>query len=345
MLTAIHGRVEMDPMGIPRPASMDTGTEGSFAEALQQATAPQPTERVDPRHPDPERVDDVDGDAPHKPELPRPEEMAAAATECTAAPQDAAPRAFDDAPTAATADVTDEIRRGEPVRQEAAGKGADSPRTSSSPQLDALLAAAVQHTANTNGPAFGVAARETGVGAVGAASATGNSLRGSEAPGTKPGAALRTPATTGAYRTNSAASAELLEQARDSVFKQILVKLTGDGGEMRVRLEPPDLGELDLRLVVQDGNRLQLTIAAEREDLAQLLQKHLAELTNTLQQAGIEVTSTSVQTRSEFEREHGRRDAQAHAADPAFAVDDDEPTTDHPARRGYVSASGLDFWA
>src|SRR5690606_25045264 len=118
-----------------------------------------------------------------------------------------------------------------------------------------------------------------------AITAVGAAARAGTAPAAAPAIAeqrpampLRTAATAASYRTTAPAGAELLEHARDSVFKQILLQLQPDGGERRLRLEPPDLGELDLRLLVENGNRLSLAIAAERADLAQLLQKHLAEL-------------------------------------------------------------------
>jgi flagellar hook-length control protein FliK len=345
MLTTVHGRVEMDPTGIPRPASMSAGRDDAFAQVLQQATEPEP--RVDPRNVEREHTgDDGPADNAVEPRTRERDDVAGAseqACEATSAAQPATqPAAHDE--IVETADATDSIRRGEPVRQETAGKGADSPRTSTAQtaQVEPLLAAVVQHAANVQGP-VAVAGGERAVDAIGGARAVDAPTRGTETQLTKAAAALRTPATTGAYRTNGAASAELLEQARDSVFKQILVKLTGDGGEMRVRLEPPDLGQLDLKLVVDQGNRLQLTIAADRQDTAQMLQKHLDELVHTLQQAGLEVAGASVQTRSEFAREQQNRREQP--APDAFFADADEvqPTTD--PKRGYVRASGLDFWA
>ncbi|MBX3463716.1 MAG: flagellar hook-length control protein FliK, partial [Planctomycetes bacterium] len=146
------------------------------------------------------------------------------------------------------------------------------------------------------------------------------------------------------YRTTDAAAAERLEQARDSVFKQILVQLTADGGEMRVRLQPPELGELDLRLVVEDGNRLTLTIAAERADLTQLLQKHLDQLKQTLQASGLQVADAQVHQRGAggageqagFGPRQRRHAANAEPIAPApFAA----------PGRGWISAAGLDFWA
>ena len=146
------------------------------------------------------------------------------------------------------------------------------------------------------------------------------------------------------YATKSVHSMQMLEQARDSVFKQIMMKLNDDGGEMRMRLQPPELGQLDLRMTVEGGNKLSLLIAAERTDMAQLLQRHIEELKTTLAENGLEVTGAEVQTRDDFERQEAARDAQGDAGashQEAFAED----AASAPQQRGYITAEGLDFWA
>ena len=45
----------------------------------------------------------------------------------------------------------------------------------------------------------------------------------------------------------------VLQPARDSVFRQILFKLGKDRGEMRVLLDPPEFGQLDLHLQVENA--------------------------------------------------------------------------------------------
>lgn len=344
MLITVRGRVESDPMRVPVAASMAAGRDDSFEQVLQETVAADDPPRIDERNPADDRVDDVaDTDSEDAaPEAAQPgPEPDAALPDAAGYPTDPEPASTGD-PTAQAAEATEAIRRGEPVRQETAGKGADSPRTSSR-QAEPLLAAVVQHTAGTAAP-FVVAGAGPKVDAIAPARAVDAPARAGATAPTTTSAPLRAPAVAAPYRTGGAASVQLLEQARDSVFKQILMKLDGDGGEMRMRLEPPELGELDLRLVVEGGNRLNLTIAAERQDIAQLLQRHLDELKQTLQQAGLEVTGASVQTRSEFAREQGRRDLARD--DAGLPGDDHEPAPiGGPQRGGYVSATGLDFWA
>ncbi len=45
----------------------------------------------------------------------------------------------------------------------------------------------------------------------------------------------------------------VLQPARDSVFRQILFKLGKDRGEMRVLLDPPEFGQLDLHMQVENA--------------------------------------------------------------------------------------------
>jgi hypothetical protein len=341
MLTTLRGHVEMDPMAVPQAASMATGRDDRFEQMLQETvdapieTEPAVAEREAEAIADEPEPVAPPTDEPRERAEPDPLDDLGTATDETLASSHAA------APTGA--EVTDHIRRGEPERQETAGKGSDSPRTSR-PSVEPLLAAVMQHGNQTANQPFVVAPAARGIAAVGGARAAGEAvLRGTEGLAARAGAVLRAPATAAAYRTDSTAQAQLLDQARDSVFKQILMQLTGDGGEVRMRLQPPELGELDLRMVVEHGNQLSLTIAAEREDLQQLLEQHLDELKHTLQQAGLEVTSAHVQTRGEFAREQQQR--QQANDDGAAAAAAGKAATKNLPRPTTIGGSGLDFWA
>ena len=117
--------------------------------------------------------------------------------------------------------------------------------------------------------------------------------------------------------------------------------------EQDIRALQPDfawLGQLDLRMTVEGGNKLTLLIAAERNDMAQLLQRHIEELKGTLQENGLEVTGAEVQTRDDFERQQNASDADGDATTDA-QDDFAEDAATAPRNRGYITAEGLDFWA
>jgi hypothetical protein len=332
-------------MRVPVAAAMTTGrgdAAASFDAALQQVVdarrEPQDTARAADAAPEPAPV--VDQAAEDPPQEPVAGEVAASGTEGDATPTGAPFTAADE-----VADVTESTRRGEPGRQAIAGKGTDSPRPSSRRPDEPLLIAAIQHQAGQGASAVGGGDRGAlAVSAAGeAAKATAPAAaRGGDLAANRPQAPLPTPAAAGSYRTTTAAQVRLLDHARDSVFKQILLHLRDDGGEMRLRLQPPELGELDLHLVVEKGSSLRLSIAAERADLAAMLERHLDALKQTLQEQGLQVAHAEVRTQGDgAHRQHGaRRDERGADANERRELD---PI---PARRsgGYVTAEGLDFW-
>lgn len=354
MLTNVQGRIEADPMAFPQAAN-PADADDAFATVLDAAIDATEPVRVDARHVEDRRVDDVDAEIEAEAdEIPAPAadeatRDAAASDQFATLPTDAETAAAAGehaaANTAADGKVADASLADahKPTSSEARADAVEAPRPAGKPTAEPLLAAmlnpAAPPAANAASPAKG---NDGGVTAVGAARGVDAPTRGVAMPMARQNGPLAAPAVQAGYRTNGAASAELIEQARDSVFQQILVKLSGEGGEMRLTLQPPDLGQLDLRLVMDPQNRLNLTIAAERQDMAHLLQRHLDELKHVLQQAGLDVAGAEVQTRGEFERQQQQRDAQQHGAAVGAELES-QPTTVRP--RGFARAGGLDFWA
>lgn len=343
MLSTVRGRVEADPMWVPAPSAPTPAPGDAFEDVLQQ--------RLEHDRPAPGEVAREAEQAPAEAEVPAADEAAELPTDEAPATTDPADDDLGGAPAAylgaATVEPQDQTqRRVEPVRQETAGKGADSPRRSPSSAGEQVLATLYLQNANTpTAPSAG--APSAAIGAVGgttAAKAAGGSTfaRGFGTDATAPQLAPRAGAVTTGYRTSAAASAQRLDQARDSVFKQILFKLDGDGGQMRLRLEPPNLGELDLLMTVENGNQLHLTIRAERSDLAEMLQRNLGELKQTLQDAGLDVTGAQIEARSDGAR-RDLRDTDFGGG--STAAHDDVPDHSAPRFGGFVSAEGLDYWA
>lgn len=339
MLISVRGRVEADPMRVPLPAATNPDRADAFADVLQERLVADRDMRRDVAQ-------------RQEAEAPRAEEPVARAPEETPVEPDevgeALPQAaeqelheVDGDATARPFELEDTTRRGEPVRQETAGKGADSPRPSSAAGEQLLINVLNQPAPNQG--AVMVAGAGNNIAPVAAAKSAGTPLTRAAGPDAQlPNTPQRSGSVTAGYRTNSAASAQLLEQARDSVFKQILLKLNDGGGEMRLRLEPPDLGELDLRLSVEGGNRLHLAISAERDDMTELLQRHLDELTKALRSAGLDVAGAHVEARGDGAR-RDLRDAEFGGGEHQ---DKGEAKTSHqPRMGGWVTAEGLDYWA
>lgn len=129
------------------------------------------------------------------------------------------------------------------------------------------------------------------------------------------------------------------EAAKSSIFKQIALKLAPGGGEMRLQLDPPELGHVDLHMVVEDG-AMRLHIVADRPEIAHLVQRHVGELQAALADQGIALTETSVGARD------GRHDQQA-PDDRSGAWQDHDPepldSAASHAARGFVVGEGLNF--
>lgn len=331
-----YGRIEADLLRIPNGAPMQAGKQG-FEYALQRAdaaAAPREAEAVEPEaRPEPTakkgavvstRPEPEDRDTDTKPVS-----HADAAT-----PANAAPIAV------AEADVNQVNRAGAPEGKVAEGKGPDG-----------APAPSRQGLALPDAPAVAAARQEFAALLVGGGAAAAGSATARTAP--TDGRAIvdglqqaksvlqRTSAATPGYRTLSPKNLEMLEQARDSVFKQILVKLDRTGGEMRVRLEPPDLGELDLHLKV-DGSNLTLSIGTGRDDLTKMIADNLDELRHSLQQNGLQVTQAEVHTRQSAGDQ--RREEPQHGRQATAGDDDAEAAITSLHGKGYITAEGLDFW-
>lgn len=229
---------------------------------------------------------------------------------------------------------------GETARRTEAGKGAASP---ASIALEERLHAQARTTPVRGALAIsgpGTAAATTAA----APRNTGTPLLEKSLAGPR----TESPATTTAtYRTFNKQTLELAEQARDSVFKQIAMHLGQERGEVRMLLDPPDLGQLDVRMAIDDAGRLTLSMFTERPELAVMLDKHMPELARSLAQNGLTITQTAVQQQSQDSR---RRDhdsfgqAQGAKGSDGASDDDSTPRIEELARRGFFTAEGFDFW-
>jgi flagellar hook-length control protein FliK len=82
--------------------------------------------------------------------------------------------------------------------------------------------------------------------------------------------------------------AEIVQQAR--------VLIQNGGGQARIQLHPPQLGELGVKLIVTEQS-VQLGFTADRMPLAELLARHLPELRHALDAQGLQIDRFSVDVR------------------------------------------------
>ncbi|GAB4326162.1 MAG: hypothetical protein Kow0010_09130 [Dehalococcoidia bacterium] len=73
----------------------------------------------------------------------------------------------------------------------------------------------------------------------------------------------------------------------------IVESLEAGGGEVRIQLDPPELGEVTIR-VVADGDSVQLVIRAERPEVAHLFRQAQPDLASLLAQRGLDLADVFV---------------------------------------------------
>ena len=334
------GRIEMDPTKVPVAASMQPEEFERFEQLLQDSVRDEADEA---------ELRSTEDSAAEEAALETPDDHAEARTtdECSDERDPVRHDTADDGdiarPTQVRADVTEDLRRDRPEREPLTSNSSEASRASKATN-EPLMTAAFHAARGTSQPLDGSA--PTSAQTTPSNPRSGEQvIRGAANAQLASNGSPKTQRVQTGYATRNAKSMQLLEQARDSVFKQILMKLTDGGGEMRMRLSPPDLGQLDLRMTVEGGNKLTLMIAAERNDMAQLLQRHIDELKGTLQENGLEVTGAEVQTREDFERQQSAADADDDASATPSLNDIAEDVASAPQQRGYITADGLDFWA
>ncbi len=343
------GRVELDITKVPTFTLASKRPAESFEDRLSHAQESRPNGETGQRH---ERVDARNPEIPKAPDAgKRPGELAdgdarANATEAVSpgAPQD----------TTSLDDMHQEHPEEGPVRRAAAGKD-PGPSSSFTAQQGVRLTG--QGSSNPapsdHGPqALGV------MDAAGTHPGTGSQPQGQTQPQAQPDgqtkAVAEAPKGAGragmprstapaGYRTVNAAMLRAAEAARDSVIKQIALKLGPDGGEMRVQLDPPELGRLDLRMVVEKGAVLKLSIAAERPEVLMMLDKHMPELRQVLSDRGLDLSGADVQT-SLFENREHDDGSRPDGGEGSRQANDEFETTPSLRRGGYLTAEGLDFW-
>lgn len=352
MVVTQFGRVEFDPLRVPLVGRSPDEAGASFADQLDRMaqSVENDAAQAEPLH-DEAPASDVAEEptaTEERQDLPRDE---AQDQDLDSRGSDADAFANDDA-TAPVVAQNELPSRESAVRHESAGKGAVDP-LDASPRRNAVasdpasptaigatvvLSAGKQPTGGTSPAIDGVAAAQK------SAAVTRSALDRlhSEMPQVAHRALAAEAKQTG-YRTLNAQAVQLNEQARDSVFKQILFKLGKDGGEMRMRLDPPELGQLDLRMTVENGNSVRLSIGAERADLRDLLLSGLDQLKKQLEQSGLTVAHAEVHTQQGGGSQHGDSDAnQSHSN--AHGEDDVDTSAQPSARSGWITAQGLDFW-
>jgi flagellar hook-length control protein FliK len=91
-------------------------------------------------------------------------------------------------------------------------------------------------------------------------------------------------------------AADRAEKVAGQIVRSARLMTSRGVSEIRLRLEPPTLGEVSLRIVSQDGNAVKLEIVARYAETRSLLESGLPALQEALQKEGVELVHVTVDT-------------------------------------------------
>lgn len=135
-----------------------------------------------------------------------------------------------------------------------------------------------------------------------------------------------------------------------SFVQAVRTRLLPDGGTVLLRLDPPELGAVQVSLVLKDKQAM-LTFQAENAEAARLLSQTMARLRDTLSNAGITVDRIQVQQSSKSENGGGSSHASAGGGGGwgqpgAFAEQDEQARREQQRRelleRLWLQAAGVE---
>lgn len=123
------------------------------------------------------------------------------------------------------------------------------------------------------------------------------------------------------------------------VAVEIVTRAMDGNRRFEIRLDPPELGRIDVRLDVDTGGKVTSRLVVERADTLDLLRRDAPQLERALQNAGLNTEGGlqfSLRDQHSAQREQGREPVVAN-----LIVPDDETVAAEAARRGYGRMIGL----
>ena len=137
-------------------------------------------------------------------------------------------------------------------------------------------------------------------------------------------AALRTDSAQPAHvrASGAAQSAAVLAQ----VSQRLIQKMDGKTSRFEIRLDPAELGKVDVRIEVDRDGRVQAVLAAKESVAADALTRGLRSLENALTQAGFELGDKGVQV--ELEQNNSKKSF-THGGDASEQTDMQQAQSDH----------------
>jgi flagellar hook-length control protein FliK len=106
-------------------------------------------------------------------------------------------------------------------------------------------------------------------------------------------------------------SAVRLAPAAAQVAREIVRRFDGESTRFEVRMDPPELGRVEVRLEVSRDHRVTAMVAADTPQALSELVRHARDLEQSLQSAGLELSEDGLS----FDLRQSREDAQDAGAE------------------------------
>jgi len=100
---------------------------------------------------------------------------------------------------------------------------------------------------------------------------------------------------------------EVVKNNVENIVSSVRTQLLPRGGNMQMRLDPPELGALTISLKLIDG-RMTASFTAENDDATRMLSQNLGQLKSTLEASGVQVQRIDVKTATEANTNSNSRD-------------------------------------
>jgi flagellar hook-length control protein FliK len=208
-----------------------------------------------------------------------------------------------------------------------------------------------QAQAKTSGPADARLADELlkkppGDAAAQRDAATGALKAGTDAVQTLGAGAPGQPGTTGTANaaTNTPATGPAQAQAAAVPLAGLAVELAAQARagkhHFAIRLDPPELGRIDVRLDVDRDGNVNSRLIVERADTLDLLKRDASQLERALQQAGLKTSDNALEF-SLRQQSSGQDNTPKSQSTAQLVVPVDDPMPSEATRRGYGRLFGL----
>jgi chemotaxis protein MotD len=128
----------------------------------------------------------------------------------------------------------------------------------------------------------------------------------------------------------------------------VAIAANAQGGRSRfdIRLDPPELGRIDVRLHVDTNGQVTSHLIVDRSETLDLLRRDAADLERSLQQAGLKTSDQGLQFSLRDQSRGSDNNERGHAPAAQVVVPDSEATTADIVMRGYTRAgqgAGIDI--